>query len=220
MQFTYSPTVPAFYATMLRIDHTTFNLTWDSTKGQTVLVVQTPYGKSPLDQMEAICEKMSAASLAEDNYTEVMPNIWVRLVTAAQKVRNKGCPIRGLASSSTVFCCEMQGDACLVHAPQGPRNVSVDIPAQMNFSVQRQTTMVKSGFLGLGAAREVDTGFYSLTFLDPCPPGYQDGDIFFSMGGLRIPVTRAMLEQKVVYFKTPAPPMPETQNTGLQLLQR
>ena len=103
---------------------------------------------------------------------------------------------------------------------QGTVAVQLDNPYSAYPALPQFVLLWAVALGGLGAAREVDTGFYSLTFLDPCPPGYQDGDIFFTMGGLRIPVTRAMLEQKVVYFKTPAPPMPETQNTGLQLLQR
>lgn len=93
MKYQYAPYEGKFFATMLRRDGNTHNLMWDNPNGRTVLVIQCPYGRNPFERMEELCEAMGNVELEEEKFVEVLPDIWVRMVTAVQKVRGKGCPL-------------------------------------------------------------------------------------------------------------------------------
>lgn len=220
MTYQYSPYSSACYATMLRRDTTTGNLTWDSSKGRTVLVVQCGYGRYPYEDMEEICGLLGQISLEEDAFNEVLPDIWVRFVTPGQKVKNKGCPLRGEASSYTVFCCEEaeDGTRILVHAPQSEKRTSLNIPAEIIVEINEDMELKSKGFLMFGKSEQVATGYYSVDFPRECPVGYVDGDIFYTVDDrLLIPVTRNMMEQRRIYIKTSAVPRFGTNNEGLKL---
>lgn len=220
MTYRYSPYSSACYATMLRRDTATGNLTWDSSKGRTVLVVQCGYGRLPYEDMEEICSRLGQISLEEDAFNEVLPGVWARFVTPGQKVKNKGCPLRGEASSYTVFCCEdaEDGSGVLVHAPQTEKRTSLNIPAEIIVEIKEDTEMRSKGFLLFGKSEEVATGYCRVEFPKDCPVGYVDGDIFYSANDrLTVPVTRKMMEQGTVYVKTGAALQFGTYNEGLKL---
>lgn len=220
MTYRYSPYSSACYATMLRRDTATGNLTWDSSKGRTVLVIQCGYGRFPYEDMEEICARLGQMSLEEDEFNEVLPGIWARLVTPGQKVKNKGCPLRGEASSYTVFCCEESedGTCILVHAPQSEKRTSLNIPAEIIVELKEDTETRSKGFLIFGKSEEVATGYYTADFPRDCPVGYVDGDIYYTVNDrLSIPVTRRMMEQGRIYIKSEAAPRFATSNEGLKL---
>lgn len=218
MKYQYAPYAGNFFATMLRRDGTTHNLMWENSNGRTVLIVQCPYGKNPFERMEEICAAMEQAELEEETFMEVLPDIWVRKVTAIQKVRGKGCPLRGEASTYAVFCCEENEEEgiCLIHAPQTEKKSRLDIPAEMTVSVTKGTVEVKKGLFGRKTEIQ-ETGFYRIEFPASGTAGYNDGDLAYYINKLQIPITRQMIEEKVIYVKTDKKPDIRTENKGLSL---
>ena len=92
MRYRYCPNSADWYATNLRQDRGTGNLTWDNNRGQDVLIVQTPFEYNAENLMEELCQLMEEAVLQTDSYTEVKTGVWVRFVTAADKARDLQAP--------------------------------------------------------------------------------------------------------------------------------
>ncbi|MEF2955186.1 MAG: hypothetical protein U0O33_11930 [Blautia sp.] len=216
MKYQYVPYDGAFYATMLRRDVNSGNLMWDNAKGRSVLVVQCPYGDNPFEKVREICNALEKTELEPDNFIEVLPDIWTRMVTAVQKVREKGCPMRGEASTYAIFCCEEKEDVCILYAPQTEKKSKIDIPAEISAIIKKETVEVRKGFLSR-RTEQVDTGFYSINFPNGGIPGYYDGDLMYFVGKLQIPITRQMLENKKIYIKTNIKPDIKSTNRGLNL---
>lgn len=206
---------PGKYATNLRRDPVTQNLNWDSARGQSVLIVQTPFGQSASDRLPGICRSLSDLSLSPGKFTEVSDGIWVRMVSAADKVRNKGCPLNGEASTYTVFSCDMDNGVCRVYESQNQAMLSsfCDIPLKLHVEIRK---IVRTE--GRIRKREVDTGFYEISFPADFSCKYMEGSLYCQVGGLKVPVTRQMIEQKEFYLKTDARPVLISGNKGLQLV--
>ena len=216
MRYQYAPYYGAFYATALRRDANSGNLMWDNASGQSVFVLQCPYGINPFEKIQEICVAMEKKELEEDTFTEVLPDIWMRMVTAVQKVRGKGCPMRGEASTYAVLGCEEKGDVRILYAPQIEKKAKLDIPAEITAVVKKETAEVRKGFFGK-KIEVVDTGFFSVRFPNGGIPGYHDGELVYINGKIQIPITQKMLENKVIYLKTNTRPDIRTTNKGLSL---
>ncbi len=206
---------PERFATNLRRDAVTRNLTWDNAKGQSVLIVQTPFGQSASDRLSDICSALSEASLYPGKFTEVPGGIWVRMVSAADKARNKGCPLNGEASTYTVFSCEVDEDICRVYEPlnQTMLSASCDIPLKLHVEIHK--IMRTEGRI---RKREVDTGFYEISFPADFSCKYVEGSLYCQVENLKVPVTRQMIEEREFYIKTDARPVLVSGNKGLQLV--
>lgn len=211
MNYEYLPYNSAFYAAMLRYEPQNRRLMWDSAKGCKCLVLQCSYGAFPFSEMERLCGLLSEGRRQEDVYFELEGGIWARIVTPAQKVRDRGCPIHGEASCYAVFCC---GDAGAIYAPRQEKRSCVNVPAEIEVEISRQ---MRPRFKMLGLYQEMEpTAFYCLRFAKP-GVGYQDGDLFLLVSRLKIPVTGQMLEQGEIYIKTDQPPAIESKNPGLKI---
>lgn len=215
MEYRYCPNEPSRFATNLRRDHGKPNLMWDNARGQDVLLVQTPFQQSATDIIEKLCEAMSGISIHVEKYTEVLPGVWVRFVTAADKAKLGGCPIHNEASTYTVFSCATEGNVCCIFAPQYQAMISAhcDIPMQIHVTVSEQTRTE-----GIFKKRLVSTGYYILSFPAGISNGCKDGDLAYKVRNITIPVTRQMLEQRTVYIKTDSRPEIISKNKGLKLI--
>lgn len=216
MRYEYCPNDPIHFATNLRREQGTRSLTWDNARGQDVLIVQTPFDVSGEDEIRDLCRLMEKAQLQKDKYTEVKPRVWVRFVTAADKARLGGCPINTEASTYTVFACRTEGGLCSIYAPQRNQvmiSASCSIPMQVHVGVQEEKRSE-----GLFRKKVVPTGYYILDFPQELANGYRDGDVYFSAGGMDIPVTRQMLAQGRAYVRTPSRPEIRSRNGGLALV--
>jgi len=215
MQYQYCPNDPDRFATNLRREHGTRNLKWDNAKGQDVLLVQTPFGSSAVEVIEELCLRMAKTALAPDKYTELLPGVWVRFVTAADKARMGGCPIHAEACTYTVFSCFTEGETCSIYAPQNQAMISAycNIPLEVPVTVAEQTRVE-----GLFKKRTVSTGYYTIAFPQGLDSGYKDGDLIYRIRDFAVPITRQMLEQGTVYIKTDIKPEVVSKNKGLKLI--
>ena len=214
MQYQYCPNDPERFATNLRREHGTRNLKWDNARGQDVLLVQTPFGSSAVEIIEDLCQRMAKTTLPPDKYTELMPGVWVRFVTAAYKARMGGCPIHMEACTYTVFSCYTEADICSIFAPQNQAMISAycNIPMEIHVTVAQQTRVE-----GLFRKRTVSTGYYTMAFPKGFDSGYKDGDLVYRIKDFSVPITKMMLEQGTVYIKTDIKPEVVSKNKGLKL---
>lgn len=214
MKFCCCPNDPERFATNLRRDTTTGNLMWDSAQGQDAVIIQTPFGISPADQLDEICEAMSGCDLLDNAYTEVMSGICVRYVSATDKARNRGCVLNGEASTYTVLSCSKDVDFYRVYRPQDQSVISskCDIPLMVRVEVAKQTVLK-----GLFRKREEETGFYLLRFPDTLVSSLSDGDIACRIGSMEVPVTRKMVECGVAFVESEIKPVLVTKNKGFVL---
>lgn len=215
MQYQYCPNNPEQYATNLRREQGTRNLKWDNARGQDVLIVQTTFGSSAETIIEELCVLMESAALSNEKYTELKPCVWVRFVSAADKARMGGCPINNEASTYTVFACSVEGNICKIYAPQNQAMISPHCNVPMDIHVEVMPhTLTK----GLFKKTEVHTGYYRMVFPREVAGGYNSGDLYYHVDGMKVPVTRQMIEQETVYIKTSQRPELVSRNKGLVLI--
>lgn len=219
MEYRYHAYDPNHFATNLRYNRGMAALMWDSARGQDALIVQTPFKHSAALIMEELCRKMSGMSIRKDEFTEVLPDVWVRFMSAADKTRLGGCPIHSEASTYTVFACIHEDDGCVVYAQPEQRQMmisdSCNIPMEIRISIAMHTIV-----RGIGPwRREMPTGYYMMSFPDGLADKFRDGDLYYKVGdSFEIPVTRRMVEQGTVYVKTDCAPSMVSRTPGLTLL--
>ena len=76
MRYQYCPNNPDRYATNLLREQGTRNLTWESARGQDVLLVQTPFEQRADGLMEELCRLMEQFPPLPGKYTEIKPGVW------------------------------------------------------------------------------------------------------------------------------------------------
>ena len=198
MIYKYSPNNPARFATNLRLDKTTKNLMWDNANGQDVLIVQTPFGSSAIDYIEEICHLLPNATLLPED-----------------KARNRGCCLNGEASTYTVFSCFTDKDVCEIYQPQNQAMISAFCDIPLDLHVEIETIMRTEGFF---RKREIETGFFRISFPPSFSNGYIDGDLSYQINNFEIPVTRQMLEQGTIYVYSEVRPVMISHNKGLHIV--
>ena len=216
MKYEFHPADPAHYATDLRVENG--SLRWACGRGQTVLLVQTPCGEVP--KMESLCREMTGAAERDPGFSAlvhqrfVVLSAAVRLVSAAERARQNGCPLNGEACAYTVFPCVEEEDRCRVF-PSGDGAVSssrCEVPLRMSVAV---IPLAKRG--GLPWRRET-ARYYRISFPGGRPPSYADGDLAYTADGFTVPVTGRMLEAGTFYVHSDAPPTLSVRRPGLELV--
>lgn len=215
MKYEYTPNDPKRFSTNLRYDLKTKNLIWDNASGQNVIIVQTPFGESAVSRIEEICVALEKIIIYPNKYIEVFGNIWVRFVTIQDKAQNKGCPLNGEASTYTVFSYVVEGDIIKIFAPKSQAMISssCDIPLELHAEINR--IKKQKGFF---LKREIDTGFYSITFSSDISSSYIDGSIQYMINDFMIPITKLMLMQGTIYIKTEVRPVLISNNIGIKVV--
>lgn len=215
MRYECCPNDPDHFATALRRDVHTRKLTWDNAQGQDVIIVQTAFGVSASAILDEICEALNRNERPLTDYVEVMDKTWVRYVTAADKARNSGCHLNGEASTYTVFSCQKEGDLCKIYRPKNQAMISqsCSIPLEIQATVQKVTRLE-----GLLRRREVDTGFYMISFPSTLAEKYFNGSLYYRVNGLEIPVTRQMVKQGSIFIKTTVKPELLPTNKGIRIV--
>lgn len=215
MKYIYLPTDPEHYATGLRRDIERGTLKWDNANGQDSLLVQTPFGKKATDYIEQLCKKMPAFHIREDQYVEVLNQVWVRYYSATTKAKTNGCPLNGEACTYTVFACDTLGDECRIYAPKQAAMISpsCDIPIQVKVRVLE---LKKTG--GLFRRKEISTGFFNIQLETDAAPETIGNGIQYSVEGLSIPITSQMCEMQSFYVKANEKPTVQALNPGIRLI--
>lgn len=214
MRYECYPNDPDRFATNLRRDNRTKNLIWDSAKGQDAIIVQTPFGQSAVSKLDKICESLNTMKELTNKFVEVLDGVWVCYVSATNKARNNGCVLNGEASTYTVFSCCLEGDVVKIYKPQDQAMISsnIDVPLEIHVDITKDT--VYEGFF---RKREVETGFYCVSFPSELGNGYMDGSLSYQIDGFEIPVTKEVIMQGTVYIKTDVRPVLVPKNRGLRI---
>lgn len=214
MDYKYLPYNPKRYATNLRRKDN--RLMWDSAGGQEVLIVQTPFKKKATDYIESICKRLSGISLLPDKYIEVLPGVWIKFVTAAEKARNNGCLLNGEASTYTVFSCHRENNVCEIYTPQDNPMISpfCDIPLDISISITK-AIKVERKFL---KRHEVDTGFWKISFPKAFANSYMDNDLSYRVDNFEIPVNKKMIDHGDIYIYSTSIPEVISYNHGLHII--
>ena len=228
MEYKYVPYDPNHYATDLQKNYKSNHLDWDSSPGQNVLILQTPYGVKATDIQESItgntlsiiesvCSELPHIEWSEDSYTEVFPGVWIRFVTAASKVRLKGCPLHGEACTYSVLAYEQEGDVCTIYTPRDQAMISpfCDIAMEVHVDIIKEKATEKKI---LRRTVVVETGFYILSFPERMADVYINGSMSVRVNGVEIPVTKEMLEIGTVYIQAPMRPEIAAKNKGLKII--
>ncbi len=216
MNYTIYPNDPERYATNLRLAKDGRQLIWETAQGQGTLLVQLPFGEKVEDHLEALCETLSKTALQDKAYTMVLPNVWVRFVTATEKAKNGGCPIHHEASSYTVLAYDQTPLEYKVYRPTtgGMIPNTVHIPLGVCVRVQQET--VRKGFGPF--AREVETGFYMMSFPSDLAEKDVTGSLGYCIGDFEVPITKEMTQNGTVYIETAVRPAVVSKNSGIQLV--
>lgn len=223
MQYYYVPNDMRHYATSLRINRSTGNLAWDCAKGQDSLVIQTEFGRSPFELMEStICPALSQIELSHERFVEVLPEVWARPVSATERARfNNGCPLHARACTYSVFATirDTEGNV-KVFAPktQSMTPPSCNVPQELGVSVKRHTIVE-----GLFRKREVDTGYWCISFGGSLDGLADDADLYYCLGQesqLRIPLTVQAVSAGSVYVRSKTQPYVKTGNRGLHIVEK
>lgn len=219
MQYIYKPKNPNRYAVNLRPVRNSKGLEWDIPTGQTTLIVQCPFGDRPSNEMEQICSALEEydGDKGVNYFFEILPNIKIRFISAAEKGRNHGCPISGLSCTYMVFAVESNESECIIYAPQMQAMTPpfVDIPTEVHVTVEQQTKIK-----GMLNRREVPTGFYLIIFDKTTFNNYTDGDLVYTVDSLQIPITSKMIDNGMIYIKSDSKPKVEPNKTkkGIRLV--
>lgn len=216
MEYRYVPYEQSHYATNMRYDARTNNVIWDAPSGQDALIVQTPFGKSAEARMKDICKSLANMPGLPVRYTELSGCGGVRVlaVSAAERARDRGCPLNGGASTYTVFSYTIKDDICSIYQPldQGAISAHCDIPLYIQIDIKKDVRTE-----GIFKKRTIETDFFILSFPPDISSGYTDGDLQYCVGDLVIPVTRQMVEHGEIYVKSKQKPEIISQNSGLRL---
>ena len=89
MKVEYCPYDPEHFAIGLHLADLGKRLDWASAPGQDVIMVRTPFGQLPDERMDELCEALASAVLMPNQCLEVCPEMFVRLMTAADKARGR-----------------------------------------------------------------------------------------------------------------------------------
>ena len=207
------------YATNLRQNKSSKKLTWDSSNGADALIVQTAYGEAV--EMGELCrgleEKIEKIEMLQGKYVRILPTVWCRYISSIEKAKSNGCTINGEPATYTVFACvfDRNTGSGKIYESQNDGMIKpcCDIQVQFHIDVIKELEIK-----GLFRKHEVDTGFYSLNFPEVSYGGYMDGDLFYCVAGLEVPITKEMFERRKVYVKTAEEPEVKSKNKGLCLL--
>ena len=218
MQVDYCPYDPESYAIGLHVEQGR-RLEWASSRGQEVLVVRTPFGQLPDERMEELCDALAAAMLVPNQFTEVCPDLFVRLMTAADKAREGGCYVTERPATYSVYACRSQGGRVeRIFAPQmnAMNKHYCHVMLETSVAVEPLTYRKKKPF----SKKEewLPTPYFMLHLPQNIADAYHDGDMVYAVGALEIPITRAMLAQGTVYVMSGSvKPVVKSNNPGLAL---
>lgn len=202
------------FATGLRIG-TPNHLIWDSAKGQDVIIVQTPFGQDAEEILDDICHALEEVEELSNQFIEILNNVWICYVSATDKARNNGCILKGEGSTYTVFSCEKNDEGLKIYRSQIQAMVSpsCDIPLEIHVEIMRE--LITKGVI---FKKTVETGFYLMSFPTKLADNYIDGSLSYQIGEFKIPVTKEMIRQGVVYIQSNIQPIMVPKDGALKIV--
>lgn len=218
MKFSYAPNNNNFFATNLKLNKG--KLKWDTGTGGTTLILQSRFGQDILPEMDGICRKLSEMNgISDTEFLSLAPEypyLSACMLDARQKAKQSGCVIKGDVCRYTVFACRVNGEECTVFEPK--RAYTVDIPAEISVTYAKVYDRTKARFSR--KIKEEFAGFYEVAFESGKLSAYRDGDIFYMVNEIHIPITGAMLAAECFYIKAEVMPEFRTKNEGFKISMR
>lgn len=215
MNYIYEPYNNLYFATNLRRNKE--KLKWDTNNGGAILLFQSYFGEDILPKMEEICEKLSVMEISiKDDFVSLspeFPHLSVRLIDAQQKAKMGGCAIKGEVSRYTIFACRINGEECHVFEPK--KRQTVDIPAEIQFTCKKMYDRIPGGLFR--KERMEFAGFYEVTIENTSLSAYHDGDIFYQIHEINIPITEEIIKEGRFYIQTNEMPPIRTSNEGYSI---
>ena len=186
----------------------------------TTLIFQCRFGMDLLPEMEGICEKLSRMSQPPGaEFVSLAPELSLCFCMyagrAAEDQAGRLCRPREVCRYA-VFACRVNGEECTVFEPK--RAYTVDIPAEISVTYAKVYDRIKARFSR--KVKEEFAGFYEVAFEGGKLSGYKDGDIFYKVNEIRIPITGAMIQAECFYIKAQEMPQLETKSEGYNISMR
>ena len=198
-------------------------LKWDDSHGTGALLFRCPFGEHPFDKIEELLACIRNIPLTDGVFSEFSfeeRNYGVRYLNPTQIIKHGGCDNAPVMCSIMLLACSIEGDTLCVYPPQSEKTEKqqyIDRPLQIVITYSEEVLRTKKLF----KVTETPTGFYILD--TDCIGdalgriGYTDGDIYYSVDGIRIPITRGMIDREV-YVKADEAPMLTTSRLGLEVI--
>lgn len=220
MKFSYAPYNNVFFATTLRINNNKDRLKWDTGNGGITLMLQGRFGEDIVPEIEGICKKLSEMdNTVKENFVSLAPEypfVSARLIDAQQKARQGGCVVKGEVCRYTALACKVTGEECIIFEPK--RRYTVDIPAEISVTYAKVYDRIESRVFR--RAREEFAGFYEVAFENGALSAYKDGDIYYTINDINIPITNEMIKADCFYIKAEEMPSLKTKSDGFSISMR
>lgn len=215
MRFQYCKSDSNRFATnlQLKLGKTGKSLCWDSSSGQRAILVMTPFSQSDITYLDDIRKAVEALSSLSVRSLAVNDNVKLFFVTATEQ---KGFPIDDVAASYRIFPYVVEQNSFLLYEPldQGMSTSFVNVPQDAVLALWKDVRIKRSLF----RTTTEETGFYCLRCVSTLK-GYRDGDLYYSVDDVRIPITKAMVNQGVIsYIQTPTAPVISSINKGIHIV--
>lgn len=218
MKFNYAPNNKNYFATNLKTANG--KLRWDINMGGTTLIIQGRFGEDILPAMEEICEELGKLDRRPDeNFVSLAPGfpfLSAMILDPRQKARQGGCIIKDEVCRYTVFACRVNGEECTVFEPK--RAYTVDMPAEISVTYAKVYDHIKTRFSR--KVKEEFAGFYEVSFENSRISSYKNGDIYYAVNDINIPVTDDMIQADCFYIKTEIMPELMSKNEGFHITMR
>lgn len=216
MKFEFIPYDRNRYATNLQRAFDGNHLKWDSSPSQDVLLVKSAFEKPLSGEEENIAAALSELkSLPEGEFVKLYDNVYARYVSAREFGQNNGASITGGGARYTVFAVFLNREEGKGLIYESSNQVMIknycDIIAEATITCTRYMT-VRGLF-----KRKTETDFWTVSVEDSILLGYNEGDLYYKLRNIEVPITRDMISRPEFYIRAEEVPEFGTRNPGIHL---
>lgn len=220
--YTYVDFNPACWANNIRTNTAggKYTLKWDAAPACGFLLFKCDPGKDIEDRMDDLCKILTDMNfIGSNDYTEIDKGIFVKTLPVGRKE-----VIVSDSGRYYVFACKEENGVYKVYAPptggMGEYYTDVIVKLEMHITVGEYKEEIVEGLFRRRTVFK-PSGYYYVRFSDDLDvTRYIDGDVYYVAHGVRIPITRAMIEQNEIYIKTDIRPELETDKDFLEVIER
>ena len=216
MKYEFVPYDKTRYATNLQRTFGNEGVKWDSSPSQDVLIIRSTFGQPVISEKEEIANALSALrGLPEGEFVHLYDNVYARYVSAREFAQNNGCAIQGVGCRYTVFAFRrnLETDTGLIYESSNQIMIKNYCDVTVNATVSVTRHVETRGLF----KRKIETEFLAISVSDNVLSGYTDGDIFYTLRNIEIPVTGEMISRGVFYVKSEELPEFGVKNPGIEL---
>ena len=188
----------------LEIDNAMGVLKWDNRAPiEETLIVSVPIGRVDIHDINGFIEKV--VSVLEDRHIDIshgeytnLPgsDVWLKRVTNVEKVSFNGCLAYQPARTYIVLAVENRGDETIIYKPlRDDSTIIVDFPLKVCYEVGTFNNSINVG------RRTINEEYFALKFFCDYINSYRDGMLAYVVNGVKISITRQMIERQVVYIR-------------------